>query len=192
MIEAHTLDAWTRLTSRRGVAFRDLNILGGFAAPAFLWLAGLALVLSAERTLARSSSRRQAAEAIVRRGLEIFVLAFLFRLQAFIVSPGSWPITIFRVDILNVMGPSIAAAGIVWGFAGTAKRAVVLTGIAAVAVAMLTPVVRVAPAVDLLPLWLQWHIRPFGDHTTFTLFPWSGFVFAGAACGGILALDPGA
>jgi len=189
MIEAHTLDAWTRTQSRRGIAFRDLNILGGFAAPAFLWLAGLALVLSAERALRRTGSRRQASEAIVRRGLEIFVLAFLFRLQAFIISPGSWPITIFRVDILNVMGPSIAAAGLVWGLAGSTTSASLLTGALAVAIAMLTPVIRGAAAVDLLPLWLQWYVRPFGDHTTFTLFPWSGFVFAGAACGAVLALD---
>jgi uncharacterized membrane protein len=192
MIEAHTLDAWTRKASRAGFAFRELNILGGFAAPAFLWLAGLALVLSAERVLARTGSRRQAAAAIVRRGLEIFILAFLFRLQAFVVSPGSWPITIFRVDILNVMGPSIAAAGIVWGIAGNTRKAAVLTGTVAAALAMLTPVIRAAAAVDVLPLWIQWYIRPFGDHTTFTLFPWSGFVFAGAACGGVLALDPSA
>ena len=44
MIEAHTIDAWTRLDVRRTVAFRDATVLGGFAAPLFLWLAGLALL----------------------------------------------------------------------------------------------------------------------------------------------------
>ena len=109
MIEAHTVDAWTSAAARRSVAYRDAIVLGGFAAPLFLWLAGLGVVLSATAVVGRGGSRREAAAAVCRRGLEIFVLAFLFRLQAFIVSPGSHPITIFRVDILNVMGPSIVA-----------------------------------------------------------------------------------
>ena len=31
MIEAHTTDAWTRAADKRGVLYRDANILGGFA-----------------------------------------------------------------------------------------------------------------------------------------------------------------
>src|SRR5438132_8377864 len=41
MIEAHTLDAWTRFADRKTRGFGDATILGGFAAPMFLWLAGL-------------------------------------------------------------------------------------------------------------------------------------------------------
>jgi len=40
--------------------------------------------------------------------------------------------------------------------------------------------------VDALPTWVQWYLRPAGDYTTFTLFPWAGFVFAGAGCGVLL------
>ena len=75
MIEAHTLDAWTRPADRPGILFRDLMVLGGFAAPLFLWLAGVGIVLSAERTARRTGSRRTAAAAVCRRGLEIFILA---------------------------------------------------------------------------------------------------------------------
>src|SRR5262245_55263047 len=99
MLQAHTLDAWTRKADRRNQAYFDLNMLGGFAAPLFLWLAGLALVLAAERQLGAGASRRDATSSILRRGAEIFILAFLFRIQAFVVSPGSWTVTIFRVDI---------------------------------------------------------------------------------------------
>lgn len=187
MIEAHALDAWSRPSIRRTQLYYDLNMLGGFAAPLFLWLAGIALVLAAERRLARGTSRRAASEAIVRRGAIIFILAFLFRLQAFIVSPGSWPITIFRVDILNIMGPSIAATGIVWGLSRTRTQAMAWCAAVAAAIAVTTPPIRQAAWVDALPLWLQWHLRPFGDHTTFTLFPWAGFVFGGAVCGVFLS-----
>ena len=92
-----------------------MTILGGFAAPLFLWLAGVALVFSAASAARREGSRAAGAEAVCRRGLEIFMLAFLFRLQASSSRPGGYPVTLFRVDILNIMGPSIVVAGLVWG-----------------------------------------------------------------------------
>jgi uncharacterized membrane protein len=189
MIEAHTVDAWTRLspTVRRTIPFRDATVLGGFAAPLFLWLAGLAVVLAAARATERGVSRRAAAEMICRRGLEIFILGFLFRLQGFVITPGSHPVTLFRVDILNIMGPAIAVAGIVWGLApGGTSRVISYAAIAA-ALAMATPIVRASHAVDALPIWLQWYVRPYGEFTIFTLFPWTGFVFAGSAAGALIA-----
>jgi uncharacterized membrane protein len=186
MIEAHTTDAWTAATAKRAWAFRDLAILGGFAAPMFLWLAGLAVVLSAGRIVGRGGERRTAVQAICRRGLEIFVLAFLFRLQAFAVSPGSYAVTLFRVDILNIMGPAIVAAALIWALSRQTGILVLLYTAAAVLVAMVTPLVRTNTMVDLLPIWLQWYVRPAGDYTTFTGFPWVGFVFAGAACGALI------
>ena len=187
MIEAHTFDAWTRPADRLSEWFRAATILGGFAAPMFLWLAGVSLGLSAAAVARREGSRRAAVEAICRRGLEIFILAFLFRLQAFVAGPGSHPITLFRVDILNVMGPAIAAAGVVWGLnRTTVGRAISCAAIAA-AFAMLTPIVRASDALNVLPIWVQWYIRPAGEYTTFTGFPWAGFVFAGVASGALIA-----
>ena len=187
MIEAHTVDAWTRASARRGPAYRDAIIVGGFAAPLFLWLAGVALVLSATAAVRRGASRKDAAETVCRRGLEIFILAFLFRLQAFIVSPGSHPVALFRVDILNIMGPAIVMAALVWTLSESATvLAAAYAGLAA-AFAMLAPLVRTMGAVARLPLWVQWYIRPAGEYTTFTAFPWAGFVFAGAAVGALLS-----
>jgi len=187
MIQAHALDAWTRMADRSSKAFGYLLVLGGFAAPMFLWLAGLGLVLSAERVLAKTGQRTAGAEAVVRRGAQIFILAFLFRLQAFIVSPGSSPVTLFRVDILNVMGPAMAAAGLIWAIGRNRRGAALACGLVAVGLAMVTPIVREAAWVNHLPTWTQWYLRPFGDHTTFTLLPWAGFIFAGAAYGTLLA-----
>jgi len=188
MIEAHTLDAWTRASDRASTAYGDAMMLAGFAAPLFLWLAGISVVLAGEAAVRRGLSRRAAAESVCRRGLEIFVLAFLFRLQAFVVSPGAHPVTLFRVDILNIMGPAIVAAGLVW--LASASRPVIFAMYAALAgaFAMLTPVVRTTAALDWLPIWVQWYIRPAGDNTTFTGFPWAGFVFAGAATGVLLVV----
>jgi uncharacterized membrane protein len=192
MIEAHTIDAWTRAADRKSVLFGYLTILGGFAAPLFLWLAGLGVVMSAARTESRTGSRAAAVEGACRRGLEIFVLAFLFRLQAFIVSPGSYPITLFRVDVLNVMGPAMVAAGLLWAVSARAPVRILVYAIVAACISMVTPVVRAAAWVNQVPVWIQWHLRPAGDYTTFTLLPWAGFVMAGAAIGvlDVAARDP--
>jgi uncharacterized membrane protein len=188
MIEAHTLDSWTRASDRASTAFGDAMVLAGFAAPLFLWLAGISVVLAAEAAVRRGLSRRAAAESVCRRGLEIFVLAFLFRLQAFVISPGAHPVTLFRVDILNIMGPGIAMAGLVWLMSASRPMTFAIYSALAAAFAMLTPVVRVTAALDWLPIWVQWYIRPAGDNTTFTGFPWAGFVFAGAATGVLLVV----
>jgi uncharacterized membrane protein len=198
MIEAHTLDAWTRASARHGYVYRDATVLGGFAAPLFLWLAGVAVVLAAARTSEQpepagalksrwKSERARGVEMACRRGLEIFILAFLFRLQGFIVTPGGAPVTIFRVDVLNIMGPSMVGVGLLWGAGRTVAYRVAACTAAAVCIGMLTPIVRTTSLVGALPIWLQWYMRPAGDLTIFTLFPWAGFVFAGGAVGVLLA-----
>ena len=149
MIEWHTADAWTRAADRGSEAFGHALILGGFAAPLFLWLAGLGVgavggALDADRRPAQS-----AVLTIVRRGLEIFILAFLFRLQAFIISPGSYPVTIFRVDILNVMGPAIVLTGLMWALGARGRTpiaAFAYDASAAAVIALVTPVIRTAAA----------------------------------------------
>jgi uncharacterized membrane protein len=186
MIEAHTVDAWTRLDARYTTGFRNATVLGGFAAPLFLCLAGLGVAIAAARTEARDG-RAAAAAAACRRGLEIFVLAFLFRLQALLLTPGGELLTVFRVDILNVMGPSMIAAGLVWAAVRTTGARVAALSATTALVAMVAPIVRASARVGLLPSWLQWYVRPSGEMTTFTLFPWAAFVFAGAAVGVLTA-----
>lgn len=187
MIEAHTTDAWTRAADKPSFAYGVAVILGGFAAPLFLWLAGLGVALAASRIAERTGSRARGVEAMCRRGLEIFVLAFLFRLQAFIVSPPSTPLKLFRVDILNVMGPAMAVAALVWAVGTSARARACAYGVVATAIAMATPIVRAASGIDRLPIWVQWYLRPAGEFTTFTMVPWAGFVFAGAAVGALVA-----
>jgi uncharacterized membrane protein len=187
MIEAHTFDAWTLPAYRQSIAWRNAVIVAGFAAPLFLWLAGVAVVLAASRAFERSGSRSAATASICRRGLEIFLLAFVFRVQAYFMSPGSPALTIFRVDILNVMGPSIAAAGVVWGLCATAKQRAIVFSLIAMALCLATPFAYASPAVGRLPTVAQWYIRHSGEYTTFAALPWAEFVFAGAAVGALIA-----
>ena len=108
MIEAHVLDGWTQAADRTRPLFGYAMILGGFGAPLFLFLAGLAVVLSAESKLRKTGDFAASWWAVQKRGWQVFGLAFLFRLQSYILSGGSSLLSLLKVDILNVMGPAIA------------------------------------------------------------------------------------
>jgi uncharacterized membrane protein len=186
MIEAHLIDSWTRLPDRHSRQFLWAVILGGFGAPLFLFLAGVAIPLSAGSKLRRSGDVKAATWAVVRRGLEVYGLAFLFRLQAWLVSWGrAW--TLLKVDILNIMGPSIAAVGALWGTVRTLSGRRVLFALVTVGIGLATPVVRNLPGLAALPDPIEAYIRPVAGLSNFVLLPWAGFVSAGALIG--LELD---
>ena len=102
MIEAHTMDAWTLPSERDDLPYRAAIVLGGFAAPAFMCLAGVALALAAVSRERRGKTVAEVAAMARRRGWQIFGLAFLFRLQALVISGGQFPQSLFKVDILAV------------------------------------------------------------------------------------------
>jgi uncharacterized membrane protein len=183
MIEAHVLDSWTRASDRTRPAFAYAMMLGGMGAPLFLFLAGVAVVLSAESKIRRFGDFHAAWHSVQSRGWQIFGLAFLFRLQSFILGGFQNAAGLLKVDILNVMGPAIAAAAALGGMARNRNGRLVSFGAAAVTVAMLTPIVRATPLLSWLPDPVEWYFRPVPGRTNFTLFPWAGFVFAGAALG---------
>jgi uncharacterized membrane protein len=185
MIEAHLVDSWTGEAARGTATFARAMILGGFGAPLFLLLAGVSVSLSAGSKLRRTGDRRGAAVAVMRRGLEIFLLAFLFRLQAWILGWAS-PRTLLRVDILNIMGPAIVICAAIWGAGGTPRaRALVLLA-ATLAIAFLTPPAWVTPWLSVLPDPVEAYLRPTGGMTSFAIMPWAGFVAAGALLGVLL------
>jgi uncharacterized membrane protein len=183
MIEAHTLDAWTRSPDRASTLFGWLTIFNGFGSALFLFLAGVAVALGVPGKGRRLGSIAAGVAAVQKRGLEILVLGLLFRVQAFLLNPGSAPISILKVDILNVMGPSIFIAAALWPLARTTRGRVGVFSLATLAIAMSTPVVRAAAWLDPLPDPVEWYLRPSPGHTVFVIFPWAAFVFGGAAAG---------
>lgn len=183
MIEAHVLDSWTRAADRARPAFGHAMVLGGFGAPLFLFLAGVAVVLSAESKFRRTGNFGASWLAAQLRGWQVFALAFLFRLQSYILSGGFNAIGILKVDILNVMGPAIAVAAIAGRMVRNKTARGVLFAAIACAISLATPNIRATPLLDGLPDAVEWYFRPTPGRTNFTLFPWAGFVFAGAAAG---------
>ena len=184
MIDAHLFDSWTAIPDRETPLFRLLMAAGGAGTTLFLFLAGVSVALSAGSKLRRTGDANAAARAVAMRGLEIFGLAFLFRLQAWILGWSHRWTDLLKVDILNIMGPSIVLSAVLWrlGTASAGRGLVFAAATAATAVA--TPLVRAVPA-DLLPAPLLAYVLPVPPYSTFVFFPWMALVFAGA-CVGVL------
>jgi uncharacterized membrane protein len=185
MIEAHLLDSWTRFPDRQTRQFAYAMVLGGFGAPLFLFLAGVAVPMSAGSKFRRTGDVEGASRAVIRRGLEVFGLAFLFRIQAWVLGWSS-PRSLLKVDILNIMGPSIMAAAAIWGALRTLKGRLLAFTAAMLAVTLVTPIVRNISILSALPDPIEAYLRPAGGLSNFVFFPWAGFVFAGAIVGLIL------
>ena len=182
MIEAHLLDSWTRFPDRETRMFAWSMILGGMGAPLFLFLAGLSVSMSAGSKLRKMGDAAAASRTVRWRGLEIFGLAFLFRLQAWILG-WAHPRTLLKVDILNIMGPSIMMAATLWRVASTLRGRVTAFALATLAVAFFTPALRGASFLAILPDPIEAYFRPVGGMSNFVFLPWAAFVFAGAIPG---------
>ena len=187
MIEAHVIDAWTRAADRRSRAFGESLILGGFGAPLFLFLSGIGVVMSAGSKARRSGDPAAASLAVQKRGLQIFALAFLFRFQSWVLGGFSAPAwTMLKVDILNIMGPAMIAAVLIWWMGRVPVARFGLFIAAASGVVLITPVIRHVDALAALPDYVEAYLRPLPGLANFTFFPWLAFVLAGAAVGVVL------
>ena len=189
MILAHVVDAWTVMgPTRQSRQYFYFMVLAGMGAPLFLFLAGLAVPLAAHARMRRGASLPEASWTLQKRGWQIFGLALLFRVQAYAFSAGASLYGILKVDILNVMGISLVVAAWLWGRGSTQTRRVLLATLATLAVLVLTPLLRAWSWPGLLPDPIESYLRPAPSRSTFTLFPWGAFVFAGLAIGEWLAI----
>jgi uncharacterized membrane protein len=68
MIETHVIDAWTRPTDRDTLAFGYAKLVGGFAAPLFPFLAGVAVIFATRARFNRTGDLALASRAVQRRG----------------------------------------------------------------------------------------------------------------------------
>jgi hypothetical protein len=141
--------------------------------------------MSAGSKARRSGDSRAAVRAVQRRGLEIFLLAFVFRFQSFVLSHSpAW--ALLKVDILNVMGPSIILAATLWGVFRTVRARIIAFAVATAAIVWATPIIRNAQSLAVLSDSLEGYLRPIPNLTNFTFFPWMAFVMAGALAGVML------
>lgn len=185
MVHAHTLDAWTREADRNNQIYYSLQWIGGVASALFLFLAGVATAMSAASRARQAGSIVEGARAARRRGFEIFLLAFVFRLQAELLGFGPLQ-TLLKVDMLNIMGLSIMGAAFVWPFARRRSSRVVTFAAITAAITFVTPLVRAAPGLAFLPDPIEAYLRPAGAYSAFAIFPWAGYLVAGVMVGDLI------
>jgi uncharacterized membrane protein len=181
MVGAHVTDAWTRVEDRSRTLYMYTVFVAGMAAPLFLFLAGLTIAMAASAREVKLGHAAAASQAR-KRGLQIFALAFLFRLQSQLLGWGAL-INFLKVDILNVMGIAMIAAALIWSLSSNRLVRMILFAVATAAVAMSTPLVREAGILAALPDPIEAYIRPLPGRTNFALFPWMAFVLGGAIAG---------
>ena len=181
MVGAHVTDAWTRLDDRGRALYMYTVFVAGMAAPLFLFLAGLTTAMAASARAGKVGHHAAARQAL-KRGVQVFALAFLFRLQSQLLGWGAFS-NFLKVDILNVMGIAMFVAALLWRMSPHRILRIVLFAIATGLVAMSTPLVREAGVLGALPDPIEAYIRPLPGRTNFALFPWMAFVLGGAIAG---------
>jgi len=183
MVEWHTWDSWRADAVARGPVHDALAIIGGFAAPSFLYMAGLSQALAeaagARKGVPVGERRRRA----VGRALWLLGVAYLFRIVEYLLG-GAYRVErgwegILKVDVLNVIAVSLIVSALLTVGWRAGTHAALVVG-AAAAVALLAPVVA------------GWQHPPnrvldylYGDwpRAGFSLFPWAAFALAGSAAG---------
>jgi uncharacterized membrane protein len=185
MVEVHVLDAWLDPGVHRTALHHGLQMLGGLAAPAFLFMAGLSLTLADAALAKKGVGRRDRVVRLLRRAAWLLGVALLFRLGEYVLG-GMWRVAggwrdLLRVDILNVIAVSLALAVAV-AVAPPRRAQLPLSAGLALAIALVTPPLVAWPH-EPGPL-LDYLLPPTGGE--FALVNWSAFAFAGAAMGRVL------
>jgi uncharacterized membrane protein len=184
MVLAHTTDSWTQLAERAASPYRWALVIGGFGAPAFLFLAGITQSLAASARARRGASSVAASRRALGHGLRIFALAFVFEIQSWLISGGTFWRKFTRVDILHVMGLAMCAGALLWVAGRTPRRRLLLFLSAGLMASLAAPVVMSWEGWSTwLPQPVMLYVKPVQGRSIFTLLPWSAFFFFGAAMG---------
>jgi uncharacterized membrane protein len=182
MLQGHVFHSFTRPDLRNDGPFVISQFLGGIGPAVFLVLTGVTLAFLMDRRESLAPVMRW--RAALRRAGYLFMLAFLFRLQlwAFAYPQSPWT-DLFKVDILNCMGFSIALLSVMAIFT-TAERVRLCAGLG-VAIAAASPLVSLVDW-SWLPPQLSAYVVP--SYNYFAFFPWAAFIAFGMSFGSLLRL----
>jgi uncharacterized membrane protein len=198
MFQTHCYDSWLDAYIHQGEFFRWSQLVGSLPAPLFLFLAGISVALVTDKRRTQGLAESEIFRKTMLRGLELFLLALLFRLQEFLLGVFHAPWTdLLRVDILNVIAISILLMGLVCRLAAVGEtrsfeRLRVHTMLAAAAGALLVVIATTPLWTTWQPHWKAWWLESYinGVHTygvpqswLFPIFPWSAFALVGLATG---------
>jgi uncharacterized membrane protein len=199
MVLVHTLHSWLTPEARQGAVWSVVRTIGGYPGTGFLFVSGLLLALSAEGRHRAGRAPGAIRSDALRRGLEVFVYALLFRLWMWASGLFREPHTLLRVDVLNCIGLSLMICAVALALP---RRGMRLASCAALALgfAFLAPMTWGAAWPSWIPQPLLAYVNGRLPQSFFPLFPWAAFTAAGALTGLVLSgllvaprvLDPSA
>jgi len=116
MFQTHCYDAWLGGDARNTGFLKGSQVLGTLPAPLFLFLAGVSFALVTGKLISKNLTAGDITRTMVRRGAEILVFGYLFRLQEFLIAWGWAPWSdLLRVDVLNIIGLSMILMALTCG-----------------------------------------------------------------------------
>ena len=191
MIQTHLYDAWASPQAKLTAAYQWTRFIGGIPSRLFLFLVGVSIALRFEAQLAKGITERRAlVRPVQKRGLQILVLAYAFRLQEYIlghmgqsfVDLPAYGRDMLRVDILNSIGASMLLVPVL-----TAPRrgqpAWARIVAATLLFVVLGPIVGPAHFPTWIPTWISSYVGGQRPMSWFALFPWAEWPLAGVAIG---------
>jgi len=182
MIQTHLYDAWCNAAAKATEAYAWSRYLGGVPSRLFLLLVGVSMAIKYEAQLAKGVDRATMVRGAAKRGLEIVGLAYLFRIQEYVLGGCYDWRDIFRVDILNCIGASMFVAAFI-AAPRRGKPAIVVCLAAAAACIALGPILGPHHFPDWLPRPLTSYLGGERPMSWFPLFPWLAWVLIGVPIG---------
>ena len=184
MLQGHVMDGWVRLQDRSAEWFQLSQFLGGLPAPIFLFLVGVSLAIVLDRMRAKGAPIRDLIGKVLRRGGWILFLAYVFRIEQFLVwYPASDWSGVFRVDTLNCVAVCTLLVGLISAGFKSRRANIFVMAIATGGFVVATPLIY---RLEGLPGFLLSYVNGNKHSSYFSLFPWAAFALAGVTFGYIL------
>jgi uncharacterized membrane protein len=182
MIQTHLYDSWCNKAAKATAFYGWTRFIGGIPSRLFLLLVGVSMAIKFEGQLAAKVERSTMVRVAAKRGVEVIVLGYLFRLQEYILG-GCWDWhDLYRVDILNCIGASMVVASVITAPI-RGKPAYLATALATLAVVALGPIIGPHHFPSYLPRPLTSYLGGERPMAWFPLFPSLAWPLVGVLIG---------
>jgi len=185
MIETHIVNSIMLEEFRQGDIWNTLNLLNGFISVAFLFLAGSTLVISAKNKFNDYKAFKKPLWLYLRKLVFILIIAYALHLPVLSIFRLSelnhqqllfW----FECDILQNIVYSSLIALVLLLFTSKFEYLKYIYAILALIIIFITPLMLNINPYNSLPTFFA-SIIASTEFSKFGLFPWSAYLFAGAA-----------
>ncbi len=184
MLQGHVFHSFTRSDLRSDGPYVISQFFGGLGPAIFLVLTGITLGFLMDRRQRQELPAFERWVAALRRAGYLLMLAFLFRFQLWVFAAGQSPWTdLFKVDVLNCMGVTIALISVMAIFT-TADR-VRLCAVLGIVIAVASPVISTLDWSWVAPGVANYFVP---NYNFFAFFPWAAFIAFGVSIGSLLRL----